>query len=79
MESEAFERSLRAFSRRTPFQSFHVELASGGRITVDHPEAMVVRAGLAVFIAPDGTPTLFDHQGVSRLIGNGDSQPSQAV
>ena len=60
------------------FESFAVELTSGGRIIVDHPEAMVVRGGLAVYIAPDGTPTLFDHEGVSRLLGATDSQSTQA-
>ena len=79
MQSEAFERSLRAFSRRMPFQPFAVELVSGSRITVDHPEALVFRVGLAVYIAPDGTPALFDHEGVSQLSGTNGSQPSQAA
>ena len=79
MQSDTFEASLRAFCRRVPFESFVVELTSGGRIIVDHPEAMVVRAGLAVYIAPDGTPALFDHDGVSRLLGVTDPQSTQAV
>ena len=74
MESESFDRSLRAFSRRTPFQSFTVELSSGERITVDHPEALVYRGGLAVYVALDGTPTLFDHAQVTLMIGLPDSQ-----
>ncbi|MBV9656846.1 MAG: hypothetical protein JO295_01930 [Verrucomicrobia bacterium] len=78
MESESFDRSLRAFSHRTPFVSFTVELASGERITVDHPEAMVYRGGLAVYVAPNGTPTLFDHAGVTRLVGKMDSQSTTA-
>ena len=73
MESESFERSLRAFTRRTPFVDFFVELASGGSFTVDHPEALVLRGGLAVYVAPDGTPTLFDHAGVTRLTGAPDA------
>lgn len=79
MQSEAFERSLRAFSRRVPFQPFEVELVSGSRFTVDHPEALVFRGGLAVYIAPDGTPTLFDHEGVSQLSGANGSRPTQAA
>lgn len=69
MVAENFDRTLRALARRTPFQPFTVELMSGGRIEVDHPEALVVRGGLAVYISPEGVPTLFDHHGVSRLIG----------
>ncbi len=78
MESASFERSLRAFSRRAPFQSFTVELSSGEWITVDHPEALVYRGGLAVYVAPDGTPTLFDHAGVTQMIGSPDSQSTAA-
>jgi hypothetical protein len=78
MESEIFERGLHAFSRRNPFQSFNVELSSGERITVDHPEALVYRGGLAVYVALDGTPTLFDHAGVTRMIGSPDNQSAAA-
>jgi hypothetical protein len=69
MTTDAFDRSLRAFQRRTPFRPYNVELVSGFRFQVDHPEALVFRSGVAVFFAPDGTPTLFDHEGVSRLVG----------
>ena len=78
MESASFERSLLAFSRRKPFQSFTVELSSGERITVDHPEALVHRGGLAVYVALDGTPTLFDHAQVTRMIGSPDNQAAAA-
>lgn len=69
MTSDAFDRTLRAFQRRTPFRPFTVELVSGSRFQVDHPEALVFRTKVAVFFATDGTPTLFDHEGVTRLIG----------
>ena len=79
MQAEAFERSLRGFSRSVPFEPFLVELVSGSSFTVDHPEALVFRGGLAVYIAPDGAPTLFDHEGVSRLFGANGSQSTQAA
>src|SRR5690348_213850 len=31
---------LRSYSRRRPFQPYHVELTSGSRILVEHPEAL---------------------------------------
>jgi hypothetical protein len=68
MTSDHFERILRAFQRRAPFHSFTVELVSGDRIKVDHPEAMALRGGVAVYISPDGTPTFLDHEGVSQVI-----------
>jgi hypothetical protein len=43
MKDETFERSLRAFTQRRPFKPFLVELASGSRFTVDHPEAIAQR------------------------------------
>ena len=69
MEAGHFDRSLRAFQRRAPFHPFTVALVSGERFQVDHPEALVVRDGVAVFIAAGGAPMLFDHESVSDLSG----------
>ncbi len=79
MESESFDRSLRAFCRRVPFQPFTVELLSGTRFQVEHSEALAFSGGMAVYIAPDGTPSLFDHRSVSQLIGAADPKSVQAV
>ena len=76
MEIGQFERSLRAFQRRTPFGSYTVALVNGERIQVDHPEALVLRDGVAVFIAAGGVPTLFEHISVSQLVGEPLSQPT---
>lgn len=67
MEAEAFERSLRAISRRTPFQSFMVELVSGTRLLIEHPEALVFRGRVAVFFHKDNEMTLFDNTGVGKM------------
>lgn len=69
MEAKSFEKSLRSFQRRQPFQAFTVALINGDRFEVDHPEALIVRSGVAVYISPDGTPVLFDHQSISQLAG----------
>ena len=69
MTAHNFEQTLRAFQRRAPFRPFTVELVSGDRIQVDHPEALVIRKGLAVFIDSAGIPSLFDHEGVSQVSG----------
>lgn len=76
MQADHFERALRAFQRRVPFQAFQVELISGMRFQVDHPEALVLRGGLAVFVTADGTPWIFDHEGVNQFIGEPMSQAS---
>ncbi len=67
MERESFERSLNAFARRVPFKPFRVELTSGTTIRIEHPEALVVRGGVAVYVAPDGPISLLDPQGAVRL------------
>jgi hypothetical protein len=69
MTTDNFDRSLRAFQRRSPFKAFTVELVSGHRFQVDHPEALVLRDGVAVFVAKGGVPVLFDHEGVSQILG----------
>jgi hypothetical protein len=77
MQTDAFEASLRAFARRTPFQPFTVELTSGTRFQILHPEALAFNAGLAVYISPNGTPSMFDQESVRQLLGSADS-PAQA-
>lgn len=67
MTTSNFERSLQAFIRRRPFRPFSVELASGNRFTVDQPEAVALRGGVAVYIDPDGHYALFDATGVTQV------------
>jgi hypothetical protein len=67
MESENFDRSLRDFVRHRPFESFQIRFVDGESITIDHPEAVVFRGGVAGYISPRGEPTLFDHRSVSTL------------
>ncbi|MBI1832484.1 MAG: hypothetical protein HYR84_13655 [Planctomycetes bacterium] len=76
MERDNFEKRLRALSHRKPFRAYTVEFVNGESIEVDHPEALIVRAGVAVYLAADGTPAWFDHLGVSRVVGAVDQSPS---
>jgi hypothetical protein len=76
VDPQNFERTLRAFQRRVPFRPFTVALVNGDRFQVDHPEALVLRGGVAVFITAEGVPTLFDHESVSQMIGETLEQPT---
>ena len=67
MVAETFNQVLRAFQRRTPFAPFIVELISGDRITIEHPEALVFRSGAAVYFSKQGEITIFDHEGVAQV------------
>jgi hypothetical protein len=70
MEQNNFDEVLLAFRRRSPFHPFTVSLINGERFEVDHPDALVVRDGVAIYVAPGGIPHIFDHQGVNEFIGD---------
>ena len=69
MTAENFEHILRELGERKPYRVFTVKLNGGRRFEVDHPGAMVVRDGVAVFLAPGGLPIWFDHESVNQIIG----------
>jgi hypothetical protein len=50
---------------------------NGDRFEVDHPGALVVRDGVAVFIGPGGIPVLFDHEGVNQFLGDLSGQKAE--
>jgi hypothetical protein len=68
MTAENFDTVLQEFQSVQPFRVFTVELVGGRRFEVDHPRAMVVREGVAVFLAPGGVPIVFDHNSVLSFI-----------
>jgi len=45
-------------------------MVNGDRFEVDHAEALALRDGLALFAAPGNVPVIFDHEGVSEVIGD---------
>ena len=67
MTAENFNIALEGLKQRKPFHPFTVELIGGQRVEIDHPGALVVRDGVAVFISPGGMPILFDHESVTQL------------
>jgi hypothetical protein len=67
MNRQTFEGNLRRLWRRVPFHRFEVELVSGTRFTVDHPEALVLRGGTAIYVQPNGLFWWFDHESVAHL------------
>jgi hypothetical protein len=69
MTAEDFESVLEGLRQLHPFRVFTVELNEGHRFEVDHPGALVVRDGVAVFLAPGGMPIWFDHESVNQIVG----------
>jgi hypothetical protein len=69
MTVENFDSVIEALMQRQPFRVFTVELHGGRRFEVDHSRALVVRDGVAVFLAPGGVPIWFDHESVNQILG----------
>ena len=69
MTVDHFEQVLAGLKQIQPYHVFTVELHGGQRFEVDHPGALVVRDGVAVFMAPGGIPIWFDHESVNQIIG----------
>ena len=68
MTADHFDEAITALVERMPFQLFTVELNTGQQIEVDHSRSLVVRDGVAVFVAPGGVPHFFDHDSVNQII-----------
>lgn len=70
MQADHSNQALTAFRQRVPLRPFTVVLVNGDRFEVDHPGALVVRDGVAVFLGPGGVPVLFDHEGANQFVGD---------
>jgi hypothetical protein len=68
MTAETFNAVLTEMLDRRPFQVFTVEMNSGRRFEVDGPKTVVLRAGVAVYVAHGGYPVYFDHESVHSFI-----------
>jgi hypothetical protein len=56
MQPALFDETLAAFRKRAPFRPFTVALVNGDRLEVDHADALVVRDGVAIFVAAGRQP-----------------------
>jgi hypothetical protein len=70
-----FEQVLQALRQHQPFRVFTVELHGGRRFEVDHSGALVVRDGVALFLAHGVIPIWFDHESISQIFGGSASTP----
>ena len=70
MHETTFANTLRAFKQRTPFRPFTVVTMSGQRHEVDHPEALAIRGGVALFVGPGNVPVIFDHESINEVVGD---------
>ncbi|MBI4614269.1 MAG: hypothetical protein HY720_11710 [Planctomycetes bacterium] len=68
MTVESFQQTLSALVRTRPFRRFRVELVSGSSFEVHHPEAIAFQRGVAVYLAPDNSPVIFDSESVCQIV-----------
>jgi hypothetical protein len=76
MEKDTFDSTIRTFKNRRPFSPFTVAMVNGDRFEVDHPDALAFRDGVGLFVGPEGVPVIFDHEGVSQVVGDWAGQSS---
>ena len=69
MDRDTFDGTMRVLKNRKPFRSFTVSLMDGDRLQVDHPDAVAIRDGVALFVRPGGVPAIFDCEAVAQVIG----------
>ena|GEM_PF-447101 len=70
MDRDTFDATMRTFKSRIPFRPFTVAMVNGDRLEVDHPDALAIRDGVALFARSGGVPVVFDYEGVSQVIGD---------
>ena len=70
MDRRTFESTIRAFRDRRPFRPFTIAMVNGDRLEIDHPDAILVREGVGLFVGPAGVPAVFDYEGVTQVIGD---------
>ncbi len=76
MDKNLFDNTLRAFKQRQPFRPFTIALVNGDRLEIDHPDALVIRNGVGVFVGPASVPAVFDYEGVAQVFGDLTGNPA---
>ena len=67
MDAQLFEDSVNGLLDQRPFRPFTLVMNNADRLEVDHPRALLVRAGSAAFIGPAGVARLFTHEAVNQV------------
>jgi hypothetical protein len=68
MTQESFEAVVRTHLDIRPFRVFTVELNTGKRIEIDHPQALAMKDRVVAFIGPGGYPHWFDCTSVHQIL-----------
>lgn len=74
MTIDLFEQFLQYFNSRTPFRSFLIELVSGDRLEVRHPEVIARRGDFFYLRSPNREQRVFEADAVVQIILPGPTQ-----
>ena len=75
MTPQHFTTALWSYNHRRSFRPFFIELASGDRMLVTHPETVILRGQLWEYVSPNGRHHVFENESVMQLL----DVPSPAV
>ena len=67
MDQENFVKALRTLYHEHPFHQFDIELSSGMKLRVAHPDALAFMGQRAVVLTTDGLSQHLDGHCVARL------------
>lgn len=67
MNQQNFINSLRALYLERPFHQFDIELSSGAKLRVAHPDALAFMGQRAVLLTTDGLSHHLDGHSVARI------------
>jgi hypothetical protein len=59
---------FKAFTKRTPFRPFTLELVNGSRLEVNHPEAVTLHETFLVYSSSRGIRSVAEYESVVRII-----------
>jgi hypothetical protein len=68
MTPQHFTTALWGYTHRRSFKPFFIELASGDRIFITHPEAVILRGELWEYVSPTERHHVFESEGVIQLL-----------
>ena len=76
MTDDQLDRIVRYLTRRQPFRPFEIEMESGDRLLVSHPESIVREGDFFVYRGTDRGHRLFTGAGVCQVIVRPRATPS---
>jgi hypothetical protein len=68
MNKENFDRAFQIFQRRKPWRPFTLELLTGSRIEIEHPEALTRYEDLVKHQSSTGLQSVFEYTSVVRFL-----------